>query len=171
MLLSDVDTPEPDEKSLITYISQLYEIFPEPPPGHPLFDAEAQKKMAHYRELATSLHHWIREHTLVMQDRNFPNTLVEMRRLAEESQRFRTEDVPPRLHEKERVVHAFRDIERHLRDSGESIDRELHPESLERNWKQLMMLYQERDQMIHDEIKRLVSLVFIKPKIIHVYMD
>ncbi len=91
-----------------------------------------------------------------MQDRNFPNTLVEMRRLAEESQRFRTEDVPPRLHEKERVVHAFRDLERHLRDSGESIDRELHPESLERNWKQLMMLYQERDQMIHDEIKRLV---------------
>ncbi len=29
----DVDTPEPDEKSVITYVSQLYDVFPEPPPG------------------------------------------------------------------------------------------------------------------------------------------
>lgn len=35
---ADVDTPEPDEKSLITYVSQLYEIFPEPPSIHPLFN-------------------------------------------------------------------------------------------------------------------------------------
>lgn len=36
-MFTDVDTPEPDEKSLITYVSQLYEIFPEPPNIHPLF--------------------------------------------------------------------------------------------------------------------------------------
>ena len=89
-----------------------------------------------------------------MQDRNFPNTLSEMRRVADESKRFRVEDVPPRLHEKERVIHAFREIERHLADSGETIDRDLMPEALERNWNQLMMLYQERDQIIQDEIAR-----------------
>jgi hypothetical protein len=37
-MLTDVDTPEPDEKSLITYISSLYDVFPEPPPIHPLYD-------------------------------------------------------------------------------------------------------------------------------------
>ena len=37
-----MDTPEPDEKSIITYVSQLYDVFPEPPPGHPLFDAGAR---------------------------------------------------------------------------------------------------------------------------------
>ena len=79
-LLSDVDTPEPDEKSIITYVSQLYDVFPEPPPGHPLFDAEGQKKLQQFRELASSLHHWIKEHIVVMQDRNFPNTLIEMKR-------------------------------------------------------------------------------------------
>ncbi len=88
----------------------------------------------------------------VCQDRNFPNTLIEMRRLAESSQRFRVEDVPPRLHEKERVTHAFREIERALREShgagGEGIDRDLHPDALDRSWDQLMGLYQERDQMI-----------------------
>ena len=44
-----------------------------------------------------------------------------MKRLAEESQRFRVEDVPPRLHEKERVAHSFREIEKQLRDSGEQL--------------------------------------------------
>ena len=79
-----------------------------------------------------------------------------MKRLAEDSQRFRVEDVPPRLHEKERVAAAFRDIERQLRDSGEQIDRDLHPEALDRGWNQLMMVYKERDQMIHEEIARYV---------------
>jgi len=36
--LADVDTPEPDEKSLITYISSLYDVFPDPPAIHPLYD-------------------------------------------------------------------------------------------------------------------------------------
>jgi len=114
----DVDTPEPDEKSIITYVSQLYDVFPEPPPGHPLFDVEAQKRLQQFRDLASSLSQWIKEQTVVMQDRNFPNTLIEMKRLAEDSQRFRVEDVPPRLHEKERVAAAFRDIEKQLRESG-----------------------------------------------------
>ncbi len=64
---ADVDTPEPDEKSIITYVSQLYDVFPEPPPGHPLFDAETQRRFEQFKELASSLHHWIREHTTIMQ--------------------------------------------------------------------------------------------------------
>ena len=48
-------------------MSQLYDVFPEPPPGHPLFDAEGQKKMQQYRELASSLNQWIREHIAIMQ--------------------------------------------------------------------------------------------------------
>ncbi|XP_059089201.1 plectin-like [Tigriopus californicus] len=161
----DVDTPEPDEKSIITYVSQLYDVFPEPPHGHPLFDVEGQKKVQQFRELATSLHQWIREQTTIMQDRNFPNTLIEMKRLAETSQRFRVEDVPPRLHEKERITHIFRDVERYLRDSGETMDRDLYPDNLDRNWNQLMMLHQERDQMIRDEIARLEKLQRLAEKV------
>ena len=50
--------------------------------------------------------------------------------------RFHVEDVPPRLHEEERVAQAFLDIERQLRESGKKIDRDLHPESLDSSWNQ-----------------------------------
>jgi len=105
--------------------------------------------------------------TYYFQDRNFPNTLIEMKSLAESSQRFRIEDVPPRLHEKERVTQAFRDIEKILSESsGEAqVDPQLHPESLERNWQQLMQLYHERDQLIRDEIARLEKLQRLAEKV------
>ncbi|CAB4065281.1 DST [Lepeophtheirus salmonis] len=145
----DVDTPEPDEKSIITYVSQLYDVFPEPPPGHPLFDSDGQKKLQQYKDLSSSLQIWIKEHITLMQDRNFPNTLPEMKRLAEDSHLFRVEHILNAIYV----------------TPGESVDRELHPEALERNWNHLMMLYQERDQLIHDEITRLEKLQRLADKI------
>ena len=32
LCVSDVDVPDPDEKSLMTYVSSLYDVFPEVPP-------------------------------------------------------------------------------------------------------------------------------------------
>jgi hypothetical protein len=58
------------------------------------------------------------------------------------------------LHEKEKVIHTFREIERFLRDSGEKVDRDLQPDNLERTWNQLMMVYEERDHIIDEEIAR-----------------
>merc|ERR1711971_510814 len=161
----DVDTPEPDEKSIITYVSQLYDVFPDPPPGHPLFDAEAQRKFEQFKELASSLHMWIREHITIMQDRNFPNTLIEMKRLLEESNRFRQEDIPPRLREKEKLFAVFKDLERQMRDMNFDLDRDLYPDNIERSWSQLMMLCQEREQMIIQEIERLEKLQRLAEKI------
>lgn len=43
----DVDTPEPDEKSLITYISSLYDVFPNPPALHPLYDPVTRLESIH----------------------------------------------------------------------------------------------------------------------------
>ena len=56
-------------------------MFPEPPPGHPLFDAEAQAKFEQFKELASSLHQWIREHTTIMQVTTPSNTLLEITKI------------------------------------------------------------------------------------------
>ena len=82
---------------------------------------------------------------LHIQDRNFPNTLIEMKRLAEESNRFRVEEIPPRLREKEKLFAVFKDLERQMRDMNFELDRDLYPDNIERSWSQLMMLYQVTD--------------------------
>ena len=65
-----------------------------------------------------------------------------MKRLAEESNRFRVEEVPPRLREKEKLFAVFKDLERQMRDMNFELDRDLYPDNIERSWSQLMMLYQ-----------------------------
>lgn len=68
-------------------------------------------KTSEYRELATMLQTWIREKTVVMTDRSFPATLIEMKKQATESTRFRTEDVPMKQREKTRLQQVFRELQ------------------------------------------------------------
>jgi len=46
-----------------------------------------------------------------MQDRHFSVSLIEMRKLAADMNRFRVEEVPARAHEKQRLAHLFREVE------------------------------------------------------------
>jgi hypothetical protein len=46
-----------------------------------------------------------------MEDLNFPSTLMEVKNLALESKRFRTDEVPRRLREKEHITRLYNDIE------------------------------------------------------------
>ncbi|KAK2709047.1 hypothetical protein QYM36_014618, partial [Artemia franciscana] len=161
----DVDTPEPDEKSLITYISSVYDVFPEPPVIHPLYDPETQRKYNDYRELSRVLMSWIRHSVAVMQDRDFPPTLIEMKKLADESNRFRNEEVPSRLKEKQALFQMFKDIEQFLEETGEYLEPDLRPDSIERHWNQMLTLHQERKVAIQDEIVRLERLQRIAEKV------
>ncbi|XP_044265475.1 dystonin isoform X25 [Tribolium madens] len=162
----DVDTHEPDEKSLITYISSLHEVFPEPPAIHPLYDSGAQQRVYEYRELASSLHIWMREKYTLMTDRSFPNTLIEMKKIATELSRFRTDELPPRQRDKNYLNQLFRDLEKYFKALGEvDVEPELHIDNIERNWQRLMGAYQERDRHVQDEIKRLEKLQRLAEKV------
>ncbi|KAF5301223.1 hypothetical protein FQA39_LY10809 [Lamprigera yunnana] len=162
----DVDTHEPDEKSLITYISSLHEVFPEPPPIHPLYDQAAQQKIQEYRELASSLHMWLREKYSLMQDRSFPSTLIEMKKLATESSRFRADEIPARLRDKQYLSQLFRDLEKYFKSVGEvDIEPDLHIDSIDKTWNRFMAAYQERDRQILEELKRLERLQRLAEKV------
>uniref|UniRef100_A0ABD2XTK8 Calponin-homology (CH) domain-containing protein n=1 Tax=Trichogramma kaykai TaxID=54128 RepID=A0ABD2XTK8_9HYME len=155
----DVDTPEPDEKSLITYISSLYDVFPEPPPIHPLYDAEAQCRLSEYCSLADSLKMWIHEKTSVMSDLYYPPTLIEMRKLATESAKFKNEEVPARFRDKQRMHKIHQDLQHYFEIIGKiDLEPELHYDVLDKSWQRLLALHQERDQGIHQEIHRLEKL-------------
>ena len=64
----------------------------------------------------------------------------------------------PRLSEKEKLFAAFRDLERQMRDANFDLDRELHPDSIERSWSQLMMLFQVPSVVFIKELPLFASL-------------
>ncbi|XP_075985145.1 dystonin-like protein short stop isoform X26 [Anticarsia gemmatalis] len=162
----DVDTHEPDEKSLITYISSLYETFPEPPTVHPLFDAESQRRAAAYTEQAAQHRAWLHEKCALMQDRAFPSTLIEMKKLLSESTRFRQEEVPLRQREKQKLFHHYRELEKYFESVGEcDIEPSLRPDALEQAWARLLMAQQERERDLTDEIRRLERLQRLAEKL------
>lgn len=107
----DVDTHEPDEKSMITYLSSLYDVFPEPPQMHPLFDMDSQRRVKEYRESAQILLYWCREKTALYQERTFPSTLIELKRTLNELNRFRTEEVPLKQRDKQHLFSVYRELE------------------------------------------------------------
>ena len=79
-----------------------------------------------------------------------------MKRLLEDTNRFRQEDIPPRLREKEKLFSVFKDLERQMQQMNFELDRDLYPDNIERSWSQLMMLLQVETNLenyIDDRLK------------------
>lgn len=53
----------------------------------------------------------MREKLSVMSDRNFPSTLIEMKKLASDSTKFRNEELPPRHRDKQHLVHLYKELQ------------------------------------------------------------
>lgn len=99
-----MDVPQPDEKSIITYVSSLYDAMPRVPEvqdgvkanvslgagGHPPPPAagahphvlpstqELQLRWQEYYEVVTLLLQWIRQHTVLFEERRFPASYEEI---------------------------------------------------------------------------------------------
>ncbi|XP_023033519.1 dystonin isoform X18 [Drosophila willistoni] len=162
----DVDTNEPDEKSLITYISSLYDVFPEPPSIHPLFDMESQRRVHEYRDLAQQFIYWCREKTAYLQERSFPPTLIEMKRLLSDLQRFRSDEVSARKREKSKLIQIYKELERYFETVGEvDVEADLRPDAIEKAWYRMNTALQDREVILQQEIERLERLQRLADKV------
>ncbi|BET00336.1 Growth-Arrest-Specific Protein 2 Domain [Nesidiocoris tenuis] len=155
----DVDTHEIDEKSIITYVSSLFDAFPDPPAVHPLYDNEAQSLTNEYREVASSLHMWIKEKTSFYSERTLPGTLSDLVHLVKECNKFRTIEAPSKMGARQELARLYTDLQKIYESTGEvEIEPELHIDVLERGWNKMMTLHSEREQQLQDEIKKFERL-------------
>ncbi|XP_074600372.1 dystonin-like protein short stop isoform X2 [Brevipalpus obovatus] len=163
----DVDTKNVDEKSMITYISSLYELFPNPPERNPLLDDEKLRRIEEYKDSSARLLIWIKENTARLNERDWPNTVNEMKQLQHEQERFRTEEIPPKLHEKQRLSHAYKEAVKLAQTMPNVyIDHELSSDNIEILWNRLITAHQERDNAISSEILRLEKMHRLAEKLL-----
>ncbi|XP_054739784.1 dystonin isoform X17 [Anastrepha obliqua] len=162
----DVDTNEPDEKSLITYISSLYDVFPEPPSIHPLFDMESQRRVHEYRDLAHQFIYWCREKTAYLQERSIPPTVIEIKRLLNDLHCFRNEEVLARKNEKQKLIQIYNELERYFESIGEiDVESELRPETIEKVWYRMLSSLSDRELILQQELERLERMQRLADKV------
>lgn len=141
-------------------------MFPEPPSIHPLFDVESQKRVHDYRDLAQQFIYWCREKTAYMQERTFPPTLIEMKRLLDDLKRFRSEEMPPKQRDKTQLQKIYRELERYFETIGEvEVESELRPDALEKAWYKLQSAFADREHILQQEVDRLERLQRLADKV------
>lgn len=162
----DVDVPQPDEKSMITYLAQLYELFPNPPERNPLLDEEKIRRIDEYKELACRLLKWIKDSTTKLEDRHFPKGIAELKKLRDENDRFKTVEIPPKQHDKQRLASVARDIYKLAQDVGVKIDNDLHMDNIDYHWDRMLNAHKARGQAINDELEKAARLKAMLDKLL-----
>ncbi|XP_015472143.1 plectin-like [Parus major] len=75
----DVDVAQPDEKSIITYVSSLYDAMPRVPEVQDGVKAnELQLRWQEYYEVVTGLLQWSRQHSALFEERRLPASYEEI---------------------------------------------------------------------------------------------
>lgn len=78
---------------------------------HPLYDMDSQRKVHDYKELASQFIYWCKENTSLLQDRAFPTSLVELKRLLNDLNRFRAEEIPSKQRELSKLFQMYKELE------------------------------------------------------------
>lgn len=162
----DVDTNSPDERSMILYISSIYNVFPQPPKHHPLMELGSQNQAQEYRTQAQDLLIWCRDKTSMLQERTLDRNLPELRRLLDDLKKLRNVEVPERQKDKAKLTALYGQLERYFQAVGEtSLELDLRPESLEMFWYRLITALADKEHELLLHIQQLQQLEMLADKI------
>lgn len=139
---------------MITYLAQLYELFPNPPERNPLLDEEKIRRIDEYKEIASRLLKWIKDSTAKLEDRRFPKSIPELKKLRDDNERWRVEEVPPKQHDKSRLASVARDIYKMAQDVNVKIDPDLHIDNIDYHWDRMLDAHKARALALNDEIQK-----------------
>uniref|UniRef100_A0A8C7L0Q9 Microtubule actin crosslinking factor 1 n=1 Tax=Oncorhynchus kisutch TaxID=8019 RepID=A0A8C7L0Q9_ONCKI len=168
----DVDVPSPDEKSVITYVSSIYDAFPKIPEGGEGIAAhEVDHRWAEYRSRFSMLLQWSRQHKALMANKNFPLDPVELKALYNEYVHFKETEIPAKELEKSRVEHLYKLLEVWMEFGRIKLPLGLHPNDLEEEWGKLILEMLEREKALRPAVERLELLLQMANKIQNMALD
>ncbi|XP_072404555.1 microtubule-actin cross-linking factor 1 isoform X22 [Chiloscyllium punctatum] len=162
----DVDVPSPDEKSVLTYVSSIYESFPKVPEGGEGVNAnEVDSKWQEYQNKVNYLFQWIRQHITLMSDKAFPHNPVELKALYNEYVHFKETEIPAKEAEKAQIQHLYKLFEVWIEFGRILLPQGYHPNDVEEEWGKLIIEMLEREKALRPAVDRLELLLQIANKI------
>ncbi|NXN97313.1 MACF1 factor, partial [Rhinopomastus cyanomelas] len=162
----DVDVPSPDEKSVITYVSSIYDAFPKVPEGGEGISAiEVDSRWLEYQSRVESLISWIKQHTILMSDKSFPQNPVELKALYNQYIHFKETEIPAREQEKGRIEELYKLLEVWIEFGRIKLPQGYHPNDVEEEWGKLIIEMLEREKLLRPAVERLELLLQIANKI------
>ncbi|XP_056255783.1 plectin a isoform X6 [Seriola aureovittata] len=162
----DVDVPHPDEKSIITYVSSLYDVMPRVPDVQDGVKAnELELRWQEYYELVTVLLQWIRHHILVFEERKFPTSYEEIEVLWRQFLKFKETELPAKEADKNRSKHIFKSFEGAVQAGHVKVPPGYHPFDVEKEWGRLHVAILERERLLRTEFERLERLQRVVSKV------
>ncbi|XP_067167737.1 microtubule-actin cross-linking factor 1-like isoform X13 [Apteryx mantelli] len=162
----DVDVPSPDEKSVITYVSSIYDAFPKVPEGGEGISAiEVDSRWLEYQNRVESLISWIKQHTILMSDKSFPQNPVELKALYNQYIHFKETEIPAKEQEKGRIEELYKLLEVWIEFGRIKLPQGYHPNDVEEEWGKLIIEMLEREKLLRPAVERLELLLQIANKI------
>ncbi|RXN05391.1 microtubule-actin cross-linking factor 1 isoform X1 [Labeo rohita] len=168
----DVDVSSPDEKSVITYVSSIYDAFPKIPEGGEGIAAhEVDQRWTEYQSGFSSLQQWTRQHMALMANRSFPHNPVELKALYNEYVHFKETEIPAKEREKSHIEHLYKLLEAWIEFGRIKLPQGLHPNDLEEEWGKLILEMLEREKALRPAVERLELLLQKANKIQNMAVD
>ncbi|XP_064197398.1 plectin a isoform X38 [Anguilla rostrata] len=162
----DVDVPHPDEKSIITYVSSLYDAMPRVPDVQDGVKAnELELRWQEYYEVVTLLLQWITHHSIVFEERRFPTSYEEIEILWRQFLKFKETELPAKESDKNRSKHIYKSLEGAVQAGQIKVPPRYHPIDVEKEWGRLHVAILERERLLRTEFERLERLQRIVSKV------
>uniref|UniRef100_A0A7N4NYR6 Plectin n=1 Tax=Sarcophilus harrisii TaxID=9305 RepID=A0A7N4NYR6_SARHA len=162
----DVDVPQPDEKSIITYVSSLYDAMPRVPDVQDGVKAnELQLRWQEYRELVMLLLQWIRQHIIAFEERKFATSYEETEILWCQFLKFKETELPAKEADKNRSKNIYQSLEGAVQAGQLKVPPGFHPLDVEKEWGKLHVAILEREKQLRTEFERWECLQRIVSKL------
>ncbi|XP_075460611.1 microtubule-actin cross-linking factor 1 isoform X5 [Ascaphus truei] len=162
----DVDVQSPDEKSVITYVSSIYDAFPKVPEGAEGINAtEVDSRALEYQERVVSLTQWIRQHVLLMSDKFFPQNPVDLKALYNQYIHIKETEIPAKEQEKGQIKKLYQMLQAWIEFGRLKLPPSFHPNDVEEQWGKLILLMLEREKALRPAVEKLELLLQIANRI------